>query len=63
MKTSRDLDGLPQIKVVGVGGAGSNAVSRMAAERIPGVQLVAVKPAHHPVEVIPPADRPTRLYP
>ena len=42
MKTSHDIDGLPPIKVVGVGGAGSNAVSRMAAERFPGVQLVAV---------------------
>src|SRR4029079_13061841 len=32
----------PPIKVVGVGGGGCNAVSRMASEKIPGVQLVAV---------------------
>ncbi len=35
-------DGLPPIKVVGVGGGGCNAVNRMIAERIPGVQFVAV---------------------
>jgi cell division protein FtsZ len=39
---SRDFEGLPPIKVLGVGGGGSNAVNRMAAEKIPGVQLVAV---------------------
>jgi cell division protein FtsZ len=43
MVTAReDLDSLPPIKVVGVGGGGCNAVSRMMAERIRGVQLVAV---------------------
>ena len=41
MKT-RDYDGLPLIKVIGVGGGGSNAVSRMAAEKTAGVELVAV---------------------
>lgn len=35
-------DGLPPIKVVGVGGGGSNAVHRMIAARLPGVQYVAV---------------------
>ena len=35
-------DGLPPIKVVGVGGGGCNAVNRMIAEHIPGVQFVAV---------------------
>jgi len=35
-------DGLPPIKVVGVGGGGCNAVNRMIAEQIPGVQYVAV---------------------
>jgi cell division protein FtsZ len=35
-------DGLPPIKVVGVGGGGCNAVTRMIAERIAGVQFVAV---------------------
>src|SRR5688572_6907402 len=42
MKNNRDFHGLPPIKVVGVGGGGSNAVNRMAAEKIPGVELVAV---------------------
>jgi cell division protein FtsZ len=35
-------DGLPPIKVVGVGGGGCNAVNRMIAEQIAGVQFVAV---------------------
>jgi len=35
-------DGLPPIKVVGVGGGGSNAVHRMIAARLPGVQYVAI---------------------
>jgi cell division protein FtsZ len=37
-----DVDGLPPIKVVGVGGGGCNAVNRMIEERIFGVQFVAV---------------------
>jgi len=41
-RTAKDFQGLPPIKVVGVGGGGCNAVSRMSQERIPGVQLVAV---------------------
>jgi cell division protein FtsZ len=39
---SRDLDGLPPIKVVGVGGGGCNAVNRMVAARIAGVEFVGV---------------------
>ena len=42
MKGSNQFDGLPPIKVIGVGGGGCNAVNRMAAEKIPGVELVAV---------------------
>lgn len=42
MTARSDLEGLPPIKVVGVGGGGCNAVSRMMGERAPGVQLVAV---------------------
>src|SRR3990172_12770588 len=42
MNRHREFAGLPPIKVIGVGGGGSNAVTRMAAEKIPGVQLVAV---------------------
>lgn len=41
-KMVQDLDGLPPIKVVGVGGGGSNAISRMIPSRLPGVQYVAV---------------------
>ncbi len=39
---TRGLDGLPPIKVVGVGGGGCNAVNRMVDEEIPGVQFVAI---------------------
>ena len=42
MFSDHDLDGLPPIKVIGVGGGGSNAVNRMMASRLPGVQYVAV---------------------
>ena len=38
----RNYDTLPPIKVVGVGGGGSNAVNRMITERLPGVQYVAL---------------------
>jgi len=37
-----DLDGLPPIKVVGVGGGGCNAVNRMLEARIQGVQFVGI---------------------
>jgi cell division protein FtsZ len=37
-----DLDGLPPIKVVGVGGGGCNAVNRMVEARIQGVQFVGI---------------------
>ena len=36
------MDGLPPIKVVGVGGGGCNAVNRMVQSRIAGVQFVGV---------------------
>ena len=42
MSGKSNFDGLPPIKVLGVGGGGCNAVNRMAAEKIPGVELVAV---------------------
>jgi cell division protein FtsZ len=35
-------DGLPQIKVVGVGGGGCNAINRMIQESIEGVEFIAV---------------------
>ena len=37
-----ELDGLPPIKVVGVGGGGCNAVNRMIQEHIYGVEFIAV---------------------
>ena len=40
--SSRQHDGVARIKVVGVGGGGSNAVSRMFRERIPGVEYVVM---------------------
>ena len=42
MTFAGELDGLPPIKVVGVGGAGCNAVSRMIEEGINGVHFLAV---------------------
>ncbi|MDP6606378.1 MAG: cell division protein FtsZ [Dehalococcoidia bacterium] len=51
-----NFDTLPPIKVVGVGGGGSNAVTRMIPARLPGVQYVAVNTdlqalEHCPAEV------------
>ena len=40
--TGQHLDGLPPIKVVGVGGGGCNAVNRMVQARIPGVDFVGI---------------------
>ena len=40
--TNRDPDGAARIKVVGVGGGGSNAVSRMFRERMPGVEYMVM---------------------
>ncbi len=37
-----DLDGLPPIKVVGVGGGGCNAVNRMVEALIQGVEFVGI---------------------
>jgi len=37
-----DMDGLPPIKVVGVGGGGCNAINRMVEARIGGVDFVGV---------------------
>ena len=37
-----EFDGLPPIKVIGVGGGGCNAVNRMIQERIFGVQFMAI---------------------
>jgi cell division protein FtsZ len=42
MPDKTNLEGLPPIKVVGLGGAGCNAVNRMVQARIPGVEFVGV---------------------
>lgn len=39
---SREVDGMARIKVVGAGGGGSNAVSRMFRERVPSVEYMVV---------------------
>jgi cell division protein FtsZ len=39
---NHELDGLPPIKVIGVGGGGSNSVDRMIQEHLYGVEFVAV---------------------
>ena len=38
----RELEGVARIKVIGVGGGGSNAVSRMFKERVPGVEYIVM---------------------
>jgi cell division protein FtsZ len=42
MRRKAHLDGLPPIKVVGVGGGGCNAVNRMVQSRIAGVEFVGI---------------------
>ncbi len=42
MATRADLDGLPPIKVVGIGGGGCNAINRMIREQIAGVEFVGI---------------------
>jgi cell division protein FtsZ len=42
MDNSRMLDGTATIKVIGVGGAGNNAVNRMIEADIRGVEFIAV---------------------
>src|SRR6202011_1939431 len=41
-ETDRTIDGNAKIKVVGVGGAGGNAVNRMIRSKLRGVEFVAV---------------------
>ena len=38
----RELEGVARIKVIGIGGGGSNAVSRMFKERVPGVEYIVM---------------------
>ncbi|GAG03578.1 unnamed protein product, partial [marine sediment metagenome] len=42
MANRTDTEGLPPIKVVGVGGAGCNAINRMIETGVKGVQFVGI---------------------
>ena len=42
MYGSQENDGVARIRVVGVGGGGSNAVNRMIEEQLSGVEFIAV---------------------
>ena len=42
MNEMRDIDRTPKIKVIGVGGAGNNAVNRMVDENIGGVEFIGI---------------------
>jgi cell division protein FtsZ len=53
-----DTDLLPDIKVVGVGGGGCNAVNRMVRARIPGVTFVA---CNTDAQALMTSDAPTRI--
>ncbi|MEX2158999.1 MAG: cell division protein FtsZ [Dehalococcoidia bacterium] len=55
---SPGMSGLPPIKVVGVGGGGCNAVNRMIAEEVPGVQFVAINTDG---QALARSDAPTRI--
>ncbi len=46
----RTLEGNARIKVVGVGGGGSNAVNRMIASRLKGVEFIAVNTDHQALQ-------------
>ena len=51
-ETSQERVGMADVKVVGVGGGGSNAVARMYAERIVGVKYLAINTdAQHLVQL------------
>ena len=40
--SGRELEGVAKIKVIGVGGGGSNAVSRMFKDRVSGVEYIVM---------------------
>jgi cell division protein FtsZ len=47
----RTLEGNARIKVVGVGGGGSNAVNRMIQSRLKGVEFIAVNTDHQALQL------------
>ena len=58
MTSARELEGVAKIKVIGVGGGGSNAVSRMFRERVAGVEYVVM---NTDVQALMKSDVPTRI--
>lgn len=58
MSTRYDLELLPDIKVIGVGGGGCNAVNRMVRAKIPGVQFIA---CNTDAQALASSEAPTRL--
>lgn len=54
----RELEGVARIKVIGIGGGGSNAVSRMFKDRVPGVEYVVM---NTDVQALMGSDVPTRI--
>ena len=54
----RELEGVARIKVIGVGGGGSNAVSRMFRERVSGVDYIVM---NTDVQALMGSDVPTRV--
>lgn len=54
----RELEGVAKIKVIGIGGGGSNAVSRMFKERVSGVEYVVM---NTDVQALMGSDVPTRI--
>jgi len=51
------INNIPKIKVVGIGGSGVNAVSRMHKEKISGVELIAVNTDDQSLKVCPVAKK------
>jgi cell division protein FtsZ len=58
MSMRYDTDLLPDIKVIGVGGGGCNAVNRMVRAKIPGVQFIA---CNTDAQALASSEAPTRL--
>ncbi len=58
MSMRYDTDLLPDIKVIGVGGGGCNAVNRMVRAKIPGVQFIA---CNTDAQALATSEAPTRL--
>ncbi|WP_322795423.1 cell division protein FtsZ [Tepidiforma sp.] len=58
MSMRYDTELLPDIKVIGVGGGGCNAVNRMVRAKIPGVQFIAV---NTDAQALASSEAPTRI--